>query len=152
MKSLAVVAIGSRIMKDDSIGILVAEAIRNAMSQENIDVIIAETDFEYGFEAIKPYESIIVLDAMACGDMPGEITVVSFLEMKPQMKKVTLHDMSLIDRIVFEGDAAGSLIGIEAKEVDLGFGPSEALQNKFDEICENVKTEILKIKENLENA
>ncbi len=152
MKSLAVVAIGSRIMKDDSIGILVAEAIRNAMSQENIDVIIAETDFEYGFEAIKPYESIIVLDAMACGTTPGKITVVSFSEMKPRIRKVSLHDMSLIDRIVFEGDASGSLVGIEAKEVEFGFGLSEVLQDKFEEICENVKAEIQKIKENLKNA
>ena len=139
-------------MKDDSIGILVAEAIRNAMSHENIDVIIAETDFEFGFEAIKPYESIIVLDAMACGDTPGKVSVLSLSEMKTQMKKVTLHDLSLIDRIVFEGDASGSLIGIETKEVSFGLGLSEALQHRFEEICENVKAEVLKINENLENA
>ena len=152
MKSLAVIAIGSRIMKDDSIGILVTEAICNALSQENIDVIIAETDVEYGFEAMKPYESIIVLDAMACGDTLGKVSVLSLSEMKTQMKKGTLHDISLIDRIVCEGDALGSLVGIEAKDVSFGLGLSDALQNKFEEICENVKAQILKIKTRLENA
>ena len=139
-------------MKDDSIGILVAEAICSALSQENIDVIIAETDVEYGFEAMKPYESIIVLDAMACGDTPGKITVVSFSELKPQVRTVTLHDMSLINRLVHEGTASGYLIGIEAKEVDLGVGLSEALQGKLEEICKNVKAQILEIKASLENA
>ncbi len=105
MKSLAVIAIGSRIMKDDGIGLWVAEAIRNILNQENVDVVIAETDFEFGFEAIKPYKYVIVLDAMASGDAPGKIAVLPLSDVKSQMRRVSLHDMSLIDMIVYEGNA-----------------------------------------------
>jgi hydrogenase maturation protease len=152
MKSLVVIAIGSRIMKDDGIGLWVAESIRNTLSQENVDVVIAETDFEFGFEAIKPYKNVIVLDAMVSGDVPGNIAVLPLLDLKAQIRKVSLHDLSLIDMIIYEGNALGSFIGIEAKEVDYGFGMSEALQDIFEAICGNVQKEVLKIKEGLTNA
>lgn len=152
MKSLALIAIGSRIMRDDGIGVWVAEAIRNTLSQKNIDVVIAETDFEFGFEAAKHYKYVIALDAMVIGDSPGKIAVLPLSNVKAQMRKVSLHDMNLIDMIVYNGHAVGSLIGIEAHVVDFGFGLSQTLQKKFEEICGGVLTEILKIKESLTDA
>lgn len=152
MKSVAVIAIGSRIMKDDGIGVWVAEAIRNNLIKENVDVVIAETDFEYGFEAVKTYNYVIVLDAMISGDTPGKITVLPLSEAKVQKRNASQHDMSLIDMISHEQNASGSLIGIEAGDVDFGFELSKPLQDKFKTICDNVQTEILKINEGLTNA
>lgn len=152
MKSIVVIAIGNRIMEDDGVGVWVAEAIKNNLNIENIDVVIAETDFEYGFDAAKAYDYVIVLDAMVSGNATDKITVLPLSDAKVQKRYASQHDMSLIDMIVNEGNVSGSLIGIEAQNVNFGFGLSEALQNKFEAICGEVRTEVLKIKEGLTSA
>lgn len=152
MKSIAVIAIGSRIMKDDSIGVRTAEAIKKKLGKTNIDVVIAETDFEYGLEAVKAYDYVIVLDAMVSGGTPGKITVLPLSETKVQKRYASQHNMSLIDMIAQEGNVLGSLIGIEAENVGFGFGLSKTLQDHFNAICNNVQKEILRIKEGLADA
>ncbi|MGI5849727.1 MAG: hydrogenase maturation protease [Christensenellales bacterium] len=152
MKSIAVIAIGSRIMKDDGIGVWVAEAIESTLNKKNIDVIIAETDFEFGIYAAKVYDYMFVLDAMVTGNMSGKITVFALSDAKVQKRYASQHDMSLIDMLVRDVNPPGSLIGIEADEVDFGFGLSHTLQEKFEKICGDVLAEILKIKEGLTDA
>ena len=152
MISIAVIAIGSRIMKDDGIGVWVAEAIEGTLNNASIDVVIEETDFEYGFDVAKAYDYVYVLDAMVTGNAPGKITVFTLFDAKVQKRYASQHDMSLIDMLVCDMNPPGSLIGIEANEVDFGFGLSKTLQEKFEEICSGVLTEILKIKEDLCNA
>ena len=152
MKSMVVIAIGSRIMKDDGIGVWLAEAIESTLNKENIDVVIAETDFEFGFYAAKAYDYVFVLDAMVSGNAPGKITVFPLSDAKIQRSNATQHDMSLIDMLVRDINPPGSLIGIEANEVDFGFGLSNTLKEKFEKICADVLTEILKIKEGLTSA
>lgn len=144
MKSIAVIAIGSRIMKDDGIGVWVAEAIESTLNEGNVDVVIAETDYEYGFDAAKAYDYVFVLDAMVSNNTPGRITVLPLSDAKVQTSYASQHDMSLIDMLVRDGNPLGSLIGIEAHEVDFGFGLSQTLQEKFEEICSGVLIEIFK--------
>lgn len=152
MKSIAVIAIGSRIMKDDGIGVWVAEAIESTLNKGNVDVVVAETDYEYGFDAAKAYDYVFVLDAMVTGNMPGKITVFPLSDAKVQKRYASQHDMSLIDMLVRDVNPPGSLIGIEADEVDFEFRLSHTLQDKFEKICGDVLAEIIKIKEGLTDA
>lgn len=152
MKSMAVIAIGSRIMKDDSVGVRTAEAIKEKLVKRNINVVIAETDFEFGLEAVKAYDYVIVLDAMVSGGKPGQVTVFSLFNAEVQKRHASQHDMSLIDMIAKEGNVLGSLIGIEAENIDFGFKLSKTLQDNFNAICNNVQKEILRIKEGLTDA
>lgn len=152
MKSIVVIAIGSRIMKDDGVGVWVAEAIESTLNEGNVDVVTAETDYEYGFDAAKSYDYVFVIDAMLSGNMPGKITVFPLSDAKAHTSYGSQHDKSLIDMLVRNGNPLGSLIGIEAHEVDFGFGLSQTLQEKFEEICSGVLIEILKIKEGLTDA
>ncbi len=152
MKSMAVIAIGSRIMKDDGIGVWVAEAIKNHLNRISVDVVIAETDFEYGLDNARAYDYVIILDAMISGNEPGSITVCPLSRDEAQKRYASQHDMSLIGMMVHEGNTSGSLIGIEAMDIDFGFGPGHTLRERFDEICGDVLTEILKIREGLTHA
>ena len=122
MKNIAVIAIGSRFMKDDGIGVWVAEAIKNNLSYEQIDVVIAETDFDYGFDMAKAYDYLIVLDAMVTGITPGKISIFPISDAKVQNRYASQHDTSLIDRLFCDAKLPISLIGIEADEVGFGFG------------------------------
>lgn len=136
-------------MKDDSIGVRTAEAIKEKLNKRNIGVVIAETDFDFGLEAVKAYNYVIVLDAMVSGGKPGQVTVFSLFNAEVQKRYASQHDMSLIDMIAKEGNVLGSLIGIEAEDVGFGFELSKTLQNNFNVICNNVQKEILRIKEGL---
>jgi hydrogenase maturation protease len=98
------------------------------------------------------YDYVIVLDAMASGNTPGGITVLSFSDANARKRYTSQHDMSLVDMLVREGKPSGCLIGIEAEIADFGFDLSKTLQEKFEAICEDVQAEVLKIKKRLTNA
>jgi hydrogenase maturation protease len=151
VKSMAVIAIGSRIMKDDGIAVRVAEAIKDALGKENVDVVIAETDCEYGFDAAGVYDHIVVLDAALGGSTPGQVTVLPLSDAQAQ-KIVSQHDISLIDMAAREESLSGALIVIEAAEVGFGFELSKTLQDRFKSICGKVRAEILSIRESLKDS
>lgn len=152
MKSIAVIAIGNRIMMDDGIGICVAEMIEETLNKEKVDVVIAETDCEYGFAAAKAYDYVCVLDAMVTGNAPGKVMVFPLCDAKAQKRYACQHDVSVIDMLVHDMNPPGSLIGIEVHEVGFGLELSQTLQEKFEKICSDVLAEILKLKEGLAHA
>lgn len=47
MKKLLVIGIGSRIMKDDGIGVYLAEDLKKQITSPNIEFLIGECDFDY---------------------------------------------------------------------------------------------------------
>ncbi len=153
MKNISVVAIGCRLMMDDCIGITVAEAIEEQLANENMKVVIAETDFEFGMDKVMPNDFVIVLDAMVSGKQPGKISVFPLnKETTREYRNTSQHEMNLIDMICNEGIYDGCLIGIEAAVIDLGDKLSKSLQENFHEICVKVVREIKQIKEDLIDA
>lgn len=146
MKSVAVAAVGCRLMKDDGVGVRVAEAIKAPLARHKVDVIIAETDFEYGFEAVRDYGHVIVIDAVKMGRRPGTVTVLP-LEKTADALNISQHDASLIDMVRQEDSMNACLIGIETAEVGFGFELSKPLQREFQRICERVEREIKRILE-----
>ena len=73
---ITVIGIGCLLMKDDGIGIRVAEIMKGELVKEDIETIIAETDFEYGLYAVQDGDFVIILDAIATGKKPGRITAL----------------------------------------------------------------------------
>ena len=145
--NIAVAAIGCRLMKDDGVGIRVAEAIKAQLIEEHIGVVVAETDTEYGIEAVRDCGYVIVLDAVMSGRRAGQLTVFSLKDIG-SIKKLfsSQHEMSLIDRLYREGKHNGCLIGIEAAEISFGFELSKPIQRLFKRICEQAKKQIIKKK------
>lgn len=151
MKSIIVVAIGCRFMKDDGIGIRVAEVIKDDLAKNDIKAVIAETDSEYALEGVKEYDYVIILDAMISDKLPGEITTIP-LTKTDIPDRMSQHEMSLCDMISKVEKKDGYLIGIEACEIGIGLELSKPLQNNFLKICEQVQRKILSIKENIRDA
>lgn len=154
MRRVIVLAIGNLIMKDDGIGIKVAEYIKNRIEKNDIEVIIGETDFQFCVDKVKEGDFLIIIDAMYIGESAGNINVIPLdIALSNHSKLYSQHEMSLFDSIKDRfRDIKGYLIGIEVAEVDFGLDLSSVLSEKFQGICEKVENEILKIVEGLKNA
>ena len=144
MKRLTVVGIGCRLMKDDAIGVLVAERIRERLNNCGIDVVVTETDFEFGTDAIRDSDHVIILDAFISGKKPGEITVIPLRAFDATgTGAYTQHENSLLDYASRQCLVMGCLIGIEIADIDYGFELSEQLSLLFENICLNTERIIL---------
>jgi hydrogenase maturation protease len=149
MNRMLVIGIGSLIMTDDSIGVRVADAIRAKLQAQDIAVVIGETDVQFCLGEILPDDRLIIIDAMMQGVEPGEIAVMPLHDaLKGHGRLHSQHDMSLMDALSLTyPDMQGCFIGIEASEIGFGFDLSNELQNRFDQICLDVFSAILDMRE-----
>jgi hydrogenase maturation protease len=146
---IKVIGIGNRLMMDDGIAIAVLESIRNKLESIGIEVIIAETDFQFCFHQLKEDDFAIIVDASYLGGTAGSIhswelqeAVTAYGQTKSQ------HDLSVFDLMrLYSKPMKGYLIGIEIAEARIGCELSRALKDKFNDICfdiERIITEIVK--------
>ena len=73
--------------------------------------------------------------------------------LKDRGKLRTQHEFSLFDLIELHAPRTpGYLIGIEASEIGFGFDLSSRLKERFEQICNDVLSEVISIKEEAEDA
>ncbi|WP_283591883.1 hydrogenase maturation protease [Clostridium butanoliproducens] len=141
-----VIAIGNRIMMDDSIGIKVVESIEEDLKRLDFNVVIGETDIDYTLNEINEGDFIIIVDSSLTKKSPGTINVSNLKNINEYNEKTySLHQMNLIKLLssseLFKVD--GLLITIEASEIDFGMGLSRILEEKFEIIKNEVLEEIV---------
>ncbi|MEG0771739.1 hydrogenase maturation protease [Clostridium sp.] len=145
-----VIGIGNRIMRDDSIGIKVVEALKDQLRDLGFQVIIGETDIEYTLNYIENGDYIIIVDSSLFGIEIGEVSVFKLNELKEFSEKgYSLHQMSLVKILSNFSflQIEGKLITIESSIIDFGTELSKELEVKFDEIKEKVIAKIRLIKD-----
>jgi hydrogenase maturation protease len=137
--SVKLIAMGNVLMKDDAVGLEVAKVLEERLIEKNIEVIYAETDFQYCFSKVLAEDFIIILDAACLGKSPGEITVMPLEGYVPNRKNSTQHNYSFLDLLkLYYDKVSGMVIAIEVKEVEFDFGLSLELQEKLKGISEQV--------------
>ncbi|WP_278281149.1 hydrogenase maturation protease [Clostridium sp. BSD9I1] len=151
---IKIIAIGNRLMGDDGIALKVLENIDKDIKtlkgdrevNEEIEVIIGETDFMYCLDNIDNNDFIIILDSTALGVNPGSITTLSFNEYKRYLNCVSQHELNLVNMLIsYKKNVDGIIIGIEASDIDFNFDISDTLKLKFSDICRNVLKKIMRI-------
>ena len=135
-------------MKDDGIGLLVAEELEKRFLRRELEIIYGETDSEACFYSLNPDDFILILDAMSSGDRPGSVKIFSLEEIMEQVSNpIMQHDMSFLDMIrLYRFPVRGYLIGIEAAIIVPGCELSTVLKRQFPHICrktEDIIREIL---------
>ncbi|MEI6100442.1 MAG: hydrogenase maturation protease [Eubacteriales bacterium] len=147
MNRIIVLGVGNPIMKDDGIGLRVAQAIQPGMSGRNIEVVIGETDVSYCLDCICADDFLLVLDAMFMGETPGNVRAIPLGKaISGHARPYTVHDMNVVDALwAAFPDMRGYLIGIEPAVVGIGFDLSNCLKKRFDRICADVDSLIQKI-------
>jgi hydrogenase maturation protease len=133
---MKLIAMGNILMKDDAVGLELAKKLEERLMEKNIEVIYAETDFQYCFSNVSERDFVIILDASCFGKDPGEITVISLKDYTPQRKNATQHSYSFLDLIrLYYVNIQGIVIAIEVKEVEFDLGLSKELQEKLKDIA-----------------
>jgi len=149
MKRILVIGIGNLIMKDDGIGVRVVNAVQSKLQEMNLASLIGETDVQYCLDHIRSDDNLIIVDAMIEGQEPGSVQLMSLNDAIHNRGKLrTQHEFSIFDCMALHyPKVQGYLIGIQAAEIDFGFELSEALHQRFEEICSVVLKTIETIKE-----
>ncbi|HHV98880.1 MAG TPA: hydrogenase maturation protease [Clostridiaceae bacterium] len=138
---IKVIGIGNRLMMDDGIAIAVLEKIRNKLESIGIEVVIAETDFQFCFHQLREDDFVIVVDASYLGGAAGSVYSCKLQDAITAYGQTnSQHDMSVFDLMrLYSKPMKGCFIGIEIAEAGFGCELSEALKDKFNEVC--LKTE-----------
>ena len=154
MKRVLVIGIGSLVMRDDGIGSRVVEALESSLQAHNIPFLVGETDFQCCFDEIKPDDLVIIIDAMVHGKKPGSVDVMLLSDaLKDRGKFRTQHEFSLFDLIELHApQTPGYYIGIEGAEIGFGFDLSAPLKECFEQLCTNIGSAVINIKEEVEDA
>ena len=139
---IKVIGIGNILLCDDGIGVKVVEKIQEQLKSinDNIEVIIGETDYQYCIEEISDDDLVIIIDSTYFMKEPGTVTVRTLESCDEFLDKIyTGHDISLLKAIRLEKpNIKGFLIGIEIEVIEFSLELSKKLENKFDYICKEV--------------
>ncbi|MDW2798855.1 hydrogenase maturation protease [Clostridium boliviensis] len=141
------IAVGSRFMKDDGVGLVIAKMLQNRFLYSDVEIIYGETDSESCFYTLNPGDFVLILDAMCSDGNPGTIQVFPLKELMEQESGLFMqHDMSFLDLVrIYRLAIEGYLIGIEAAEIVPGIELSLTLQRQLPDICRKVETIIQNI-------
>ncbi|TMW71425.1 hydrogenase maturation protease [Alteribacter natronophilus] len=146
MKDIVVIGIGSRLMKDDAIGLFVVEGLRERGRLPGLRYVIGETDIDFCLGEVDQADGIVVVDAMLCGGLPGEVTCWNLEELNSDKTiPVSPHNIHLFSYL-FQDPLAGKtkVIGIEPAEVAVHWGLSTKLERMRAQITDETE-EILRI-------
>jgi hydrogenase maturation protease len=145
-----VIGIGCRLMRDDGIGPVLANALGDELDKEGVRAIAAETDVAFGLAAIRPTDAVILLDAVLTGGRPGDVFLYVLDDVQMERDAFSLHNVSLISVLKEEQRCAyACLIGIEAACIEPGYGLSPPLADEFGPIAESVMEKIRSVKEQI---
>lgn len=124
-------------MKDDGIGLIVAQKLESRFHYSELEITYGETDSEGCFYSLNPDDFILILDAMTSGARPGTVKVFSLNELMDQVSDLSMqHDMSFLDLMkLYRCSVRGYLIGIEAALIVPGIELSPSLQKQLPDIC-----------------
>lgn len=141
------IAIGNRIMGDDSIGIKVLEEISRELEKEKVEVIFGETDIDYSLSKIDEGDMLFIIDSTYFDIAPGTVTFTPIEEtIKRQEQIYSQHQPSLINLLkTYKKSVKGYIIGIEVEKIHFSLDLSETLKEKFLSICKEIREFIYQV-------
>ncbi len=133
-----VFGIGNILLCDDAIGVKLAESLQEKILSidEDIKVIIGETDYLYCIENINKEDTVIIIDSTYLQREAGSVSVYTLEECDKFIGNIqSQHEENLIKVLRSEQrDIKGYMIGIEIDKVDYSLELSQVLSEKFEDI------------------
>lgn len=144
MRPTLVLGVGNRLMMDDGVGIAVVELLARSQPPDGeVRYEIGETDFAYCLELAEQTDRLILVDAVATDQRPGDVTLVPLKQISPSGPGLSLHHAHLVDLLLQRDPQTNAvLVGIEPFEIAFHWGLSPELEGEFDRIVRAVKEAI----------
>jgi len=147
MKTI-ILGIGNPVLKDDSVGIKVAEMLKGKVDAD-VD-FLASTDFNV-IGKILGYDRAIIVDAIKTGKEPGTIHVLNVNDLFVSYNFSGSHSLDLATSIKIGYEIFGDempkeikIIAIEVEDVDFGYECSESVKNAIPKAVEMIINELKK--------
>lgn len=132
-------------MGDDGIGIEVAKNIEGFLKENNIELIIGETDFEYCLSSIEKEDFLFILDAGYYHKEVGHITILPIDSYASNKKAYTQHSYSFVDLVkLYYKEIRGYILAIEVSNIDYTLGISRELKDNMNKISNEIVNIIIR--------
>ena len=143
----AILGVGNLLLKDEGIGVHVAQACARLPLPEGVEVIDGGTSVELA-HLVEGFDKIIVIDAASAGGKPGQIYHFTLEEIQRNKSPLLSgHEFGIARTL--SACAIGEktprtvlVVGVEPKEIDWGMKLSPELENRIPEIVNHVLREI----------
>ncbi len=146
---VVVLGIGNLLLKDEGIGVHIAQALQEAPLPNNVELEVLDggtlPDASLSFGEV---DKLIVVDAVQAGGEPGAIYRFRPEDIKTDDRVLTsLHQVSLLENLwMMERFGQKSedvvIIGIEPKDMNWGLELSPKLQQRIPQIIKVVLEEV----------
>ena len=137
--STLILGIGNRYRKDDGIGVIVIQKLRDD-NLTNADLIDGSMDGLTLFEYLKNYNQAIVIDAAHMGVPPGEVKIFSKDEANINIKsdQLSTHGFGLAEVVqllsAFNIEIKMTIIGVQPLDTSFGEGLTPLIESRVEYI------------------
>ena len=135
---ILILGIGSRLMRDDGIGPLLADALKEDAHPTNWKIYAAETDVWFAARLREPGDYVVLLDAVCSAGKPGNVRRYALEHSQRQSLPLGAHALDWWGNVL-EDCRGACLIGIEVDEVAPGFGLGGALSGQWVQLYAQVR-------------
>jgi hydrogenase maturation protease len=154
---IVVLGLGNVLLKDEGIGVHVAQQLLQQNLGDNVEVIDGGTSSLDVLLLQEGRYKLVVVDAMKAGRKPGTIYKSRFRAdqvdglrqafSKKEHSTLSLHQVGLVDALVVAQKTACApdevvIIGVEPNEIDGGLELTEPVSERMPEIINSVLEEI----------
>lgn len=147
-KKIAVVGIGNLLLKDEGIGVQVAQRLQEFPLSTDVDLeIIDGATSPDVFWQLHGVDKLIIIDAARGDGEPGTIYRIPLESLPLEKNTTSLHQMDLVQTLqimAYLGQRPREIIilGVEPKEMDCGLELSPELEKKVPQIISLILQEI----------
>lgn len=141
--SIAIIGLGNILLKDEGVGVHVANAVKERYSlSPDVEIIDGGT---MGLDLLPFFEGrdkILLIDAVDFGMKPGHLGTIekdkipSVLESKLSMHHVGLSDVLFTARFMGIGPDELCLIGIQPESLDIGLDMTVTVADRFETLVD----------------
>lgn len=139
---IKVIGIGNLLMGDDGIALKIIDSIEEKLKELNLGIkcIKAETDFNFALDNIEEGDYLFILDSTLLGLECGRVTKFPLMLWKNYSEgSFSIHNISLLSLINnLNLNLKGYIIGIEIVKVSFNLEISVKMQERFEQICQEV--------------
>jgi len=141
---IAVLGVGNLLMRDDGVGVHVAQALARGTLPPGVEVIDGGTAPDAAHLAA-PHRRVIVVDAARGGGAPGTIYRFTTADVARRPGVACCHDAGAIAELAAVAEDDGReivIIGVEPEEIGWGMSLSPTIAARLDAVVVAVRQEI----------